>query len=398
MAMSWDLMRGAVRSQLGLPQRRPEIAAGLWLSAVGVAFAINLTGMLLGAVVIAPLLGRPADVGLLSLHAVLSLVLAGTMQFLLTGLPGTPPKTLAGNIKGGIVGMLWGLAIWVGMSVSFVAPESWARMDTRQTMLMILLGGLTVISWFTTRNMLMERAVPTHEAAPVKAAGDLRAMSLGVSGWRVCLSKESRWFLPVVMMVLLAATFMISIRRVSGSPGGLPERDLISFQFHSMGMLCGMILFPLLGVSAGTLRACRGVPVRLGNWAALMTLRPFAGGLVVHGLYTLVSWAMGRSSGVEGGLLLAFLPLCSGLSLVQAVMLRHPRMPVMFPLLMLVSLLGGVFSEWLLYSHPNAVAMLGVAGAVLALSCWLHLRWLGNSSQVYRLNQGFLRMMGGAQR
>ena len=35
-AMSWDLMRGLVRAQLGLPQRRSSIAAGLWLSVVGV--------------------------------------------------------------------------------------------------------------------------------------------------------------------------------------------------------------------------------------------------------------------------------------------------------------------------------------------------------------------------
>ena len=164
-------------------------------------------------------------------------------------------------------------------------------------------------------------------------------------------------------------------------------------------MLCVMTVFPMLAVSAGTLRACRGLPVPLRNWAMLVAFRPFAAGLLVFGIFTLMVWAVSRSSVLDGDALLAFLPLCSALSLVQAFMLRHPRLPVVIGLLMMIAMLGTLFPEILRHSRPGSYGMGATSLGLLVISLRLHVRWLGNSSPIYRINQGFLRMVGGgAQR
>ena len=45
-AMSWDLARGLVRAQVGLPQERPGITAGLWFLVVGVGMGVQTAAML----------------------------------------------------------------------------------------------------------------------------------------------------------------------------------------------------------------------------------------------------------------------------------------------------------------------------------------------------------------
>jgi hypothetical protein len=397
-AMSWDLMRGYVRGQLGLPQGGAAIAAGLWWSVVGAGAAVQISGMLLGGVVLAPLFGLEVDPGALGLHAVLAVLMLGTAQFFLTGLPAAPPRTLSGHLKAGFFGLMWGLSMWGFFALTFIDPAGWRDVTPGEAAVLVLLGGCAVASWFTTRKMVQDRAVPVHGSAPAKASGIPVNALPGATVWRVRLLQEGRWFLPVVVMVALAAAFMISINWhtiESGWPWRLTTTDYI---YRSMGMLCVMTVFPLVAVSAGTLRACRGFPVPLRHWALLVAFRPFAAGVLVFGLFTLMVWAVSRSSVVEGKALLTFLPLCSALSLIQALMLRHPRLPVVLGLLILISMLGTLFPEILRHYRPSVPGMLAAALAMLGLSCVLHLRWLGRGSRIYRLNQGILRMAGGAQR
>ena len=189
-AMSWDLMRGLVRAQLGLPQRRASIAAGLWLSVVGAGAGVHLAAMMLGGVLLAPLLGQAVDAGVLGLHAVFCVLLIGTVQFILTGLPAAPPRTLAGQVKGAIFGGLWGLPMFGIFWLSFFAPASWEQVTMGQRWIMLVMGALTVASWFTARSMMLERAMPKLEAVPPRPAVDHRPGLHGNKGWGCAWSRK----------------------------------------------------------------------------------------------------------------------------------------------------------------------------------------------------------------
>ncbi|MES2468055.1 MAG: hypothetical protein V4675_12185 [Verrucomicrobiota bacterium] len=393
-AMSWDLMRGLVRAQLGLPQRRASIAAGLWYSVVGAGVAVHLAAMMLGGVVLAPLLGQAVDAGVLGLHAVFCVLLIGTVQFILTGLPSAPPRTLAGQVKGAIFGGLWGLPMFGIFWLCFFAPASWEQVTMGQRWIMLVMGALTVASWFTTRSMMLERAMPKLEAVPPRPAVDHRSGLHGTTGWAVRLEQEMRWLMPVVFMVLMAAGIMIAINDFSGRGATSGAQGMN--QYRSMAMLNVMIGSPLVMVAAGSLRALRSLPLRLSSCALLVALRPFVASVAMMVVFMALNAVIGRSSGMEGQALIAFLPLCSLMSLTQAVMIRYPRFPVAMGLMMVVAMISVIFVDWLPFSLPGLRLL--VSGVLLLLSWGLHWRWLSRSSRIYRLNGGFLRMMGGAAR
>ena len=393
-AMSWDLMRGLVRAQLGLPQRRASIAAGLWLSVVGAGAGVHLAAMILGGVLLAPLLGQAVDAGVLGLHAVFCVLLIGSVQFILTGLPAAPPRTLAGQVKGAIFGGLWGLPMFGIFWLSFFAPVSWEQVTVGQRWIMLVMGALTAASWFTTRSMMLERAMPKLEAVPPGPAVDHRPGLHGNKGWGVRLEQEGRWLMPVVFMVLMAAGIMISMNELSGR-GATPAAQGMN-QYRSMAMLNVMIGSPLVIVAAGSLRALRSLPLRLSSCALLVALRPFVASAAMMVLFMALNAVIGRSSGMEGRALMAVLPLCSLMSLAQAVMIRYPRLPVAMGLMMVVTMASVIFVDWLPLSLPGLWLL--VSGVLLLLSWGLHWRWLSRSSQIYRLTGGFLRMMGGAAR
>ena len=129
----------------------------------------------------------------------------------------------------------------------------------------------------------------------------------------------------------------------------------------------------------------------------MTALRPFCGGLAVFAVFTLTTWLLDRSAGGERQALLAFLPFCGVLSVAQAVILRYQRTPVMIVLIFSLSIFFGNFPELLRWAQTG-VWMAAVGIGLLVFSWWLHVRWLGRGSQIYRLNPGFLRIAGGAQR
>lgn len=395
-AMSWDLMRGVVRVQLGVPQSRATVASGLWVSVVVLGAGIQWLAMLVGGVILAPVFGKGVNFDALGLHAVLSVLMIGTSQFLLTGLPAAPPRNMAEQIKCGFFGLMWGLSMWGFFALTFVAPHQWSAVTGIHAFVMVVMGVCAVASWFTTWRMLMERAVPVQQAAGFKTTGKPGLMPMGRDGWPVWLVQEGRWLLPVVLMVMLAAVFMVSIQQPVGGP---LEIQPDPFQYRSMGMLCAMTTFPMIMVTMGTLRAGRSLPVARRSWALVMTLRPFVGGVLVFVVFSLVSWVTGRSSGIEGKALMTFLPWCSALSLVQALVLRFPKMVVVIGLIMVISFFGTLFPEMLQRRGADGAGLMaGLAAGLLVISAWLHGRELTRSDALYRVNQGFLRMIGGAQR
>ena len=169
------------------------------------------------------------------------------------------------------------------------------------------------------------------------------------------------------------------------------------YQYRWLGLLCVISVFPVTQLTAASLRACRSLPVPLPLCAFVVMLRPFAGGLAVFFVYTLLNLVIGRATGMEGRALAAFLPMCSLMSLIQAVILRHPRLPVAFALLIAFSMVSALVPKVMSLPIPSIV-LLGLSAGLLVFSWWLHVRWLGRGSRIYRLNPGFLRIAGGAQR
>lgn len=395
-AMSWDLMRGLVRAQLGLPQRREAIAAGLWLSVVGMGAATHVAAMLLGGAVLAPLLGQEMNAGVLGLHFVISLILIGAVQFILTGLPSSPPRTLAARVKGTIFAGLWGLPMFGSFWIAFFAPADWREVTAVHGGIMVLLGVMAVASWFTTRAMMMERAMPSQEAAPQKRAADSGVFSAGAQGWRLRMKHEVLCLMPTIFGVLVASAVLISIDDFSKREAAIESREWI-YQYRSLGMLCTISVFPVVQMAAASLRAFRGLPVPLPLFASMVAIRPFVAGVAVFFVYALLNWVLGRGTGMTGRALVAFLPLCSLTSLMQVIILRHPRLPVAFALLVAFSLVGSLVPGMMRLPIPS-IWLLLLSVVILVISWRWHVRWLGNSSLIYRLNQGFLRMVGGAQR
>lgn len=396
LAMATDLSQGSVRAQLGLPQRRAAIAAGMWLSVVVVGAAVQVAAMLLGGALLAPLQGKMADPGVLGMHAVFCVLIIGAAQYLLTGLPSAPPRTLAGRVNAVILGLLCMAAMYGGLLIGFFAPISWEAMTPMHFWIMLVLGALGVVSWFTIRRMISERAMPIQEAAPPKRATDPAFLFAGAQGWRLRMIEEVRWLLPTMLGVLVAAVILISIGDYPKGGAAKEGAGWIS-QYRFLGMLCSISVFPVMMLAAASLRAFRSLPVPLALCSLMVALRPFMAGLAVFLVYTLLNWVIGRGTGMEGRALAAFLPLCGLMSLMQAVMLRHPRLPVAFALLIAFSLASALLPDVMRLPFPS-IGLLVLSAVLLVVSWRLHVRWLGKRSRIYRLNQGFLRMAGGAQR
>ena len=389
--MAWDLARGLFRVQLGLPQRKSRIATGLWFSVVGVGTAVQAAAMLFGGAVLAPLLGKGVELGVLGMHLVFVVLLLGTVQFILTGLPCGPSRTMAQQVKGGIFG-LRGLPMFGAYWIAAFGPASWGAVSPIQIGIMVVLGILTVASWFTTSWMVSERSVSKPRAIPKKVEGGPRSVLGGPKGWRIWVVQEARWQVPVLLMIVLAAAFMSSISQVVVD-GILDATATGVIQYRSIGMLCVMTIFPGGAVAAGTVRAFRGFPVRLSWWALLSALRPFCGGLAVFVVFTLTAWLLDLSAGGEGQALLAFLPFCGVLSVAQAVILRYQRLPVMIVLIFSLSIFFSNFPE-LLRLAQTGVWMAALGMGLLVFSWWLHVRWLGRGSRIYRNNQEAFTIAG----
>ena len=78
---------------------------------------------------------------------------------------------MAQPLKGGVVGTLWGLPMFGAFLIARFGPASWQNVSVFEGWVMGLLGGLRVASWFTTKSMMSERAMPKN---PSDAVEDVR--------------------------------------------------------------------------------------------------------------------------------------------------------------------------------------------------------------------------------
>ncbi|MFN0126586.1 MAG: hypothetical protein ACKV19_07875 [Verrucomicrobiales bacterium] len=391
MAMSWELIRGAVRAHLAVPQARAAITRGIWFSVVGIPVAIHWVAMLLGAA--AALVFRlPVDPASLLLHAIFSPLVAGTMLYLLSSLPVRPARTFAGQIRDAVFGMLWGLSVFGTIFATVLAPVSKAEIGVPEALVMMVMAALSVASWFRAGEIVEDRsrAISKGTTAP---AGPLRPVLLGrTSLMRAWLEMELRMQWVFSLIALLFAGIMLAMNQGIGA-----KSEGTRLPMEELGILFAMIAMPLMTFFASTLRGVRALPFSLTSLACSTALRPFLALLNVSLCLLLVNSLIRRQFSVGPEELAPVLFSGGLISIAQAVILRWPRLPVMMGTLMLGTSLAILAGRLPGAYSPSTVQLALMAALLLPISCWLHRRWIQRSSSLYRGNTLFTRFSGAAR-
>ena len=383
-ALSFDLARGLLRPGFGLPMNRAVFARGLWLSVVA-------TGplLLLGTIVLAGVLcfisGKPMPApGVISFHLTLSVLIAGTAQFLLSSMPVQPSTTIAGKITGIVLGSLWGLSISTPFWISNFIPSGWAAMGTASTLILSLLTALTVASWFTTQRMITERVMVRSSSSP--GMGLETPMTLaGSGGWSIWWRQEANAIAFVgamaVMVIVIQEIMMGSFR--SGVSDAMKDP---SNAYLTLGMVCAMMMTPLFARAAGGARLLRALPISGNRLALILAARPAAYALFLFASVSVYYSFMGRWNGQEGRAVCVFIFIGGLLSIMQAINVRHPSTKVTMAMAMFLSP-GVVLTSPVVVDSAYPVLWLGILGiALLPVSWLLCRRWMRTSSGFYRQN------------
>lgn len=388
-AMSWDLLRGLNRACLAWPVTRKSLARGMWLAVAGIGPFISCLAVLPGFLYcMAAGLPLPSW-SILSLHVVLSFLLGGTLQFVLTGLRTRIAPTWGGKMRDGFFGMLWGLSLsatgWLGL----VIPMRWEDIHPGGAVIMGFMAAITVVSWFTTPGMVVGRAVPAVGEPGTRAGRETpttvarNPLIPGVSGWPLWLGMELRWMLFLPLMVALVIGGLRGIGGLS-SPGVKAAVVAGPNQYSSLGMLCAMLLLPMFSLSCGPLRAFAAMPVGRISRSLLMVLRPPVYALVMFASFLLLSRIAGQAGGGIPRAACLFALIGSLTSLLQSFLIRWPSFAA-------VIALGAVLAPAamllfpLVFREEFPVLWLPVASAgILLLAGALHLRWLRASTKIYR--------------
>jgi len=396
-AMSIDLGRGLIRVTMGLPLTQRQLGGGLWMAVVPLAPLVGVAGMLAGSG-LGALTGRlfPSP-SLLYLHALIGLLIAGTMQFLITGLPTRQPRTLGEKTGSLIFSTLWGLSMGGGIWVSFFIPPGWERLSPGLYFLVFALAALTMVSWFTTQSMVRNRAATSTvnlTAVPGPASAPLSGLQ-GPGGWRLWLGQELRWQIMAPLMTFAVTTIMEVMAHLS-NPGVAGAMRGSSNRYLPAGMMCAWFISALFSMASSPARAFRSLPVTRTRYALLLTCRPLCFALLLFFTLAGITFCTGTQDGQEGKAFSLFLLIGGMVSLTQAILVRFPSFSVMMLMAMLLAPCVVFTFPVVLKDGVNTAWMPPAALALVLLSWSLHRRWLRTSSGFYR-SQGQMRWMGGAR-
>ncbi|MES2708414.1 MAG: hypothetical protein V4726_17605 [Verrucomicrobiota bacterium] len=404
-AMSWDLMRGLNRACLAWPLTSQPLARGMWLAVAGVGPLVSCLAVLPGTLVCL-ILGRslpsPHE---FTLHMLLSLLLAGTLQFVLTGLRSRIAPTWGGKIRDGFFGLLWGLSLsatgWLGL----VIPSSWETLRPAGMMIMSFMAVVTVISWFTTPGMVISRAAravsstPAPGRSPAEEDRSFRNSLLhGASGWRVWLGMELRWqfFIPLMVLLVMGSLRLIGRLGPSGAEAtvvGGPN------QYTALGMLCAMLVVPMFSISVGPQRAFAALPVRRVFCALLMALRPPVYALIMFAAYLLLTALLGQPNTETARAACLFGLIGSVTGLLQSFLIRWPNFGVAVSLGMVLAPASILLLPVLFKPGISFLWMPVASAGILVLAGVLHLHGLRTSSRIYGSMPWLQRnALGGAAR
>lgn len=399
-ALSWDLMRGQCRACLALPLSGGSLASGFWLAVVIIGPMVSCLALVPNAVY-SWIAGRPLPSwSEISLHAVISLLLGGSLQFVLSGLPGQPSRTAAGKVRDGFFAVLWGLSIaapgWLGL----VFPSRWKDLQAGGKIAMGCMALAALASCFTTPRMVRGRSLPAvaggpeHKnpgtdaetgawAAEVPVPGLPGPSPRSPGGWKVWLGLELRWmlFLPLMALVILSSLRLMGSFSSSGARTAIESYPT---QYSSLGALCAMMVIPMFSLSCGSVRAFAALPVRREMHALLMALRPPVYCVSMFSAAVLLSWAMGRPLGNPGIAACAFVFIGSVTSLLQPLLIRWPSFPAALGMGMVLTPSTLLLLPYSFKDHTTLVWMPAFSLAFLLISAALHRRVLRTSSKIYR--------------
>lgn len=390
-AMSMDFTRGLVRPCLGLPITRPVLARGLWFAVVAINPVLTLLSMITATGFCLLFRSDGPSWSLMSYHLVISVLLSGTMQFLLTSLPVRPAPTLSGRIRDTVIGLGWGLSLSATLWISFMLPAGWDGIHASGWIILLLLAGLSIASWFTTRSMLAGRAASRAAVLETSVQRTASAALSGSSGWWLWFQLELGLLIPMCGMIVIIMGMMEGMARLS-SAGVSAAMKGSANTWLTLGLVCSMITFPLFARAVGAARVFRAMPITLGQQALLLTARPFIYCLALFSMFGAVSLLMGRAPGEAGRALSIFLLVGSLMSLSQAGMVRYPRFPVAIGMGVVLAPTMVIAMPMLLRQDIPFHQLAAPGGAFLLVSWLLHRRWLLRSSEFYR-SQGWLAMI-----
>ena len=390
-AMSRDITRGLVRTWLGLPLTRAVMARGLWFSVAALSPVLTLTGMILatGFCLICGMTPPPLD--LLGFHLVVAVLLSGTMQFLLTSLPTRAATTVPERIRDIVISLGWGLSISATMWISFLLPAGWEEIGTGGRMIMSLMAVLSAASWFTTRSMLVRRAMARPAAGTPLIISSAKSALSGASGWKLWSQLEMGALAPVCFMMLFFMGIM-ELMAMASSQGVSTAMRGPSTTYTTLGMMGAMSITPLMARAASPARAFRALPITREKQALLLACRPVIYCLCLFMVFSGISLLMGRGTGEEGSVFSAFVLIGSLMSLGQAVFVRFPRFPVAMAMGMFLAPMVIISLPLLVHPGKSAFWMAVLGLALFPVSWLLHRRWLRSSSQFYR-SEGWLQRL-----
>lgn len=395
-AMSWDLMRGVSRACLAFPMSRTALARGLWLAVAGIGPLVSCLAVF-PSLVVGFLTGRPVPSwNEISLHMVLSFLLGGAIQFVLTGLPVKTSPTWPGKLRDMVFALMWGLSIsspgWLGR----VIPAGWEKIHAGGWIALGLMAAAAVASWFTTPGMVAGRITPAASGQPARTPLEKRSSVENgrneqsereafrrPGGWKVWLGLELRWmlFLPLMALVILGSLRLMGSFSSGGAKAAI-ESD--PNRFSSLGALCSMMVIPMFSLSCGSIRAFAALPVRRDLYALLMALRPPVYCLTMFAAFVLLSWAMGSPVGGLVSAACAFALIGAVTSLLQPFLIRWPSFPAALGLGMLLTPATMLLLPVSLKTGMPLIWMPQLSVAFILISAALHRRFLRTSSTVYR--------------
>ena len=385
-ALSFDLMRGLARSSLVLPLSRRSFARQIWIGVTIVPTCVGSLAMLGASIFHGNF--SPVD---WALHTLIGLSIAGSLLLLLTGMPTQPSTTTLGQWRDGIFGALWGLGMMSSMMFLFMGSAVFPRLNASIPRLLTMMGAGTILSYFTTQRMVVNRSTPpsTRQGSQiVTGTPDTETLS----GWSLWIRLELRNQLLLGSMVffglLITRTVTNSLRMQRGN----------GLEFGQMGlfMMMGAIMMFMVGIMS--LRAMRSLPISRQRLALMFVLRHMLACLTICLFFVLFGLAFGTQSASTFGGILTLLISGAIMAIIQAIGFRFPHPLLWICVAFFVGPTVSIYEHLQRFVTQAPVPFICLIVAGYAGAWMMHFRFLRTSSKIYRRQAWLARFLPTANR
>jgi hypothetical protein len=365
--LGMDLMRGAGGVTIALPVSARRIGIAYWL--VGVcAPAMLLSLALISAMIIAPLLRPPITSGWeqVAWTFVISLLICGSIFFVLTCVKTGPQEGLWNNVGAGLAGALWGLSAFSSIGLKFLLDSRKADAVTMATLAFAALV-LTVLGFLhggaMVRSRARIRAVRRSSPRTVATAEAVSTQSR-LSGFPYLFVESLKFTLGMAAVMILIGALLHALLRVNSM-----------FVLYTL-LLCALL--PSLRFLTG-LRQIRTLPISLNGLAFTLFLLPMLNFALCLTLLALVKTI--TATGAFDVTPAAVLFSAAIASLANAVLVRFG--PKLLPFAFVVCVMAIFATPIELFRFPS-VAYYAVSAALM-IAAFMLLRFSLRCSNIYRL-------------